>query len=241
MGSASAWSNGLFVCLESILSNLPKGVTKRRTVSMNPTRTTASSCSWRWVKPNILLTLRTRTTQYFHNPPWKPGQPKISWKPGQLQQEDCALQLWQSEEPQHPGQHQRLDVRHWLHQNQRGRPRLHPEVSSCSWMVLMRHESQDNKTLHERYDYRIKYLNLKKTRSQNSLALEDVQRLWIPFLVFDNTERNEATKVSQWTPYGLFSPGQGKWAKCVCVVFFEALLWPNGFLNCSEEIMSVRV
>ena len=64
--------------------------------------------------------------------------------------------------------------------------------------------------MYERYDYRIKYLNLKKTRSQNSLALEDVQRLWIPFLVFDNTERNEATKVSKsnhgndliaWTPH----------------------------------------
>ena len=44
-----------------------------------------------------------------------------------------------------------------------------------------------------RYDYRIKYLNLKKTRSQNALSLEDVHRLWIPFLVFDNTEKNEAT------------------------------------------------
>ena len=62
-------------------------------------------------------------------------------------------------------------------------------------MVFMQHESRDNKTLDDRYDYRIKYLNLKKTQSQNSLALEDVQRLWIPFLVFDNTERNEATKV----------------------------------------------
>ena len=46
-----------------------------------------------------------------------------------------------------------------------------------------------------RYDYRIKYFNLKSSRSQNSLALQDVQRLWIPFLVFDNTERNEATHV----------------------------------------------
>ena len=46
-----------------------------------------------------------------------------------------------------------------------------------------------------RYDYRIKYFNLKGTRSQNALALQDVQRLWIPFLVFDNTEKNEATKV----------------------------------------------
>ena len=49
--------------------------------------------------------------------------------------------------------------------------------------------------LFHRYDYRIKYLNLKKTRSQNALSLEDVHRLWIPFLVFDNTEKNEATKV----------------------------------------------
>ena len=52
-----------------------------------------------------------------------------------------------------------------------------------------------NRGCYDRYDYRIKYLNLKNTRSQNSLALEDVQRLWIPFLVFDNTEKNEATKV----------------------------------------------
>ena len=47
----------------------------------------------------------------------------------------------------------------------------------------------------QRYDYRIKYWNLKRTRSQNALALEDVERLWIPFLVFDNTEDNEATRV----------------------------------------------
>lgn len=47
----------------------------------------------------------------------------------------------------------------------------------------------------EWYDYRMKYFNLKETRSQNALALEDVDRMWIPFLVFDNTEKNEATKV----------------------------------------------
>ena len=52
-----------------------------------------------------------------------------------------------------------------------------------------------NDIIYGRYDYRIKYLNLKNTRSQNALSLEDVHRLWIPFLVFDNTEKNEATKV----------------------------------------------
>ena len=51
--------------------------------------------------------------------------------------------------------------------------------------------------MHQRYDYRIKYWNLKRTRSQNALALEDVERLWIPFLVFDNTKDNEATRVKR--------------------------------------------
>ena len=71
-------------------------------------------------------------------------------------------------------------------------------VISCSNTALTK-SSNDAERLTEqeigRYDYRIKYFNLKKTRSQNALALEDVHRLWIPFLVFDNTEKNEATKV----------------------------------------------
>ena len=44
------------------------------------------------------------------------------------------------------------------------------------------------------YDYRLKYYNLKRSRSQNALAFHEVEKLWIPFLVFDNTENNEATK-----------------------------------------------
>ena len=47
----------------------------------------------------------------------------------------------------------------------------------------------------------MKYFNLKETRSQNALALEDVERMWIPFLVFDNTEKNEATKVVSSLPF----------------------------------------
>ena len=59
----------------------------------------------------------------------------------------------------------------------------------------------------EWYDYRIKYFNLKGTRSQNALALQDVQRLWIPFLVFDNTEKNEATKGTEDTELTLMREG----------------------------------
>ena len=44
-----------------------------------------------------------------------------------------------------------------------------------------------------RHDYRLQYYNLKKARSQNALALDEIYKLWIPFLVFTNTEKNEAT------------------------------------------------
>ena len=63
-----------------------------------------------------------------------------------------------------------------------------------------------NDIIYGRYDYRIKYLNLKNTRSQNALSLEDVHRLWIPFLVFDNTEKNEATKVQSGSVWLLLVP-----------------------------------
>merc|ERR1712079_853979 len=44
------------------------------------------------------------------------------------------------------------------------------------------------------YDYRLKYHNLKQERSLNSLSREEIERLWIPFVVFSNTENQEATK-----------------------------------------------
>ena len=31
------------------------------------------------------------------------------------------------------------------------------------------------------------------SRSQNALSLNEMRKLWIPFLVFENTEKNEAT------------------------------------------------
>ena len=60
----------------------------------------------------------------------------------------------------------------------------------------------------EWYDYRIKYYNLKRSRSANALALEEVQSLWIPFLVFDNTENNEATKGTEDTEVTLTREGE---------------------------------
>ena len=44
-----------------------------------------------------------------------------------------------------------------------------------------------------RNDFRLQYFNLKMSRSQNALSLSEMQKLWIPFLVFENTQKNEAT------------------------------------------------
>jgi hypothetical protein len=54
----------------------------------------------------------------------------------------------------------------------------------------------------EWFDYRVKYHNLKKVRASNSLTLEEVNKLWIPNLVFENTLNNDAvegTKDSEMT------------------------------------------
>ena len=44
------------------------------------------------------------------------------------------------------------------------------------------------------YDYRLKYHNLKKEQSLNSLSRGEIDKLWIPYVVFSNTENSESTK-----------------------------------------------
>ena len=46
----------------------------------------------------------------------------------------------------------------------------------------------------EWYDHRLNYYNLKEQRSSNSLSHEEVEKLWIPYIVFENSEHSEATK-----------------------------------------------
>ena len=48
--------------------------------------------------------------------------------------------------------------------------------------------------LMEWYDGRLNYHNLKTERSANLLTREEIDKLWIPFVVFGNTENNDATK-----------------------------------------------
>ena len=45
----------------------------------------------------------------------------------------------------------------------------------------------------EWYDSRILYHNLKKSRAANVPTTEEVLKLWLPFVIFDNTKQNDAT------------------------------------------------
>ena len=45
----------------------------------------------------------------------------------------------------------------------------------------------------EWYDYRLTYWNLKQRRSANAFSQDDTSKLWMPSLVFQNTENNEVT------------------------------------------------
>ena len=60
----------------------------------------------------------------------------------------------------------------------------------------------------EWFDFRIKYYNLKTERSANALSLEEVQSLWIPFLVFENTENSEAVEGTKDTELTLTREGE---------------------------------
>ena len=43
----------------------------------------------------------------------------------------------------------------------------------------------------EWYDFRLTYYNLKRTRSANSLSTHEIEKIWLPFVVFENTENND--------------------------------------------------
>ena len=42
---------------------------------------------------------------------------------------------------------------------------------------------------------RVKYQNLKKQTSLNALTKDDVNTIWLPLLVYDNTDQKETTRV----------------------------------------------
>ena len=49
----------------------------------------------------------------------------------------------------------------------------------------------------EWYEKRVNFNNLKKPASMNTLSLYEVENLWLPFVIFDNTDMVEAVRVEE--------------------------------------------
>ena len=46
-------------------------------------------------------------------------------------------------------------------------------------------------------DNRVKYQNLKKQTSLNALTADDVNTIWLPLIVYDNTDQKEVTRLGE--------------------------------------------
>ena len=58
-------------------------------------------------------------------------------------------------------------------------------------------------------DNRMKYQNLKKKTSLNALTDEDIRAIWLPLIVYDNTDQKEVTRLGEY--------GNGEWITRVTV------------------------
>ena len=56
---------------------------------------------------------------------------------------------------------------------------------------------------------RVKYQNLKEKTSLNALNDDDIERIWLPLIVYDNTDQKEVTRLGEY--------GNGEWATRVTV------------------------
>ena len=60
----------------------------------------------------------------------------------------------------------------------------------------------------EWFDYRLEYHNLKITKSLNTLTLEDIKTIWIPYVVFENTKNSEGTAIDERTHISVYRDGE---------------------------------
>ena len=57
---------------------------------------------------------------------------------------------------------------------------------------------------------RVKYQNLKEKSSLNALTEPDISRLWLPLVIYDNTDQKESTRLGEY--------GNGEWVTGVSVI-----------------------
>ena len=67
-------------------------------------------------------------------------------------------------------------------------------------------------------DNRVKYQNLKDKTSLNALTDADIRKLWLPFVIYENIDQKESTRLGEY--------GNGEWVTSVSVVK-EGTFAPN--------------
>ena len=56
---------------------------------------------------------------------------------------------------------------------------------------------------------RATYLNLKKNMALNKMTEEDIQRLWLPLIIYTNTDQKKTTRLGEY--------GNGEWSTTVTI------------------------
>lgn len=82
-----------------------------------------------------------------------------------------------------------------------------PTLVSVSFVILHVQDILEVKQVYslkfrfvmEWYDHRLKFNNLKHRRFSNALTYDEIKSLWIPHLLFSNTQNNDATKATKET------------------------------------------
>ena len=65
-------------------------------------------------------------------------------------------------------------------------------------------------TLEWRENERVKYYNLKKHTSLNALSDTDIEKLWLPIVIYDNTDQKETSRLGEY--------GNGEWNTPVSII-----------------------
>ena len=95
------------------------------------------------------------------------------------------------------------------------KPKVEVNVS-VTLMKIVEIEERDHSihlqfqiTLEWKETERVRYHNLKRDVSLNALTDEDLRKLWLPLIIFDNTDQKDSTRLGEY--------GNGEWTTTVTV------------------------
>ena len=77
----------------------------------------------------------------------------------------------------------------------------------------------------EWFEYRATYHNLKQEDALNALTLEDLDHLWIPYVIYANTDNNEAVSIDPTVKTSAFLTREGDYVMSGIEVADEIMIF----------------